>query len=307
MQNIKRRQFISSGMALLASPAFMNFNTARKSGEKIRMAEKMNIGIITGIRDPFEDIGRVKEFGFDACQVSTGEFTPGLAGKLKNAFQEHNVTPVSMICHGPGPYIYNFKEGPETIGLVPEGYRAARLERLKEGIEICGNAGIPAIQAHFGFIPENPNDRLYSGFVKIMKNLGTYAARFNVDIYFETGQETPITLRRAIEDIGTGNLFVNYDTANLILYGKANPLDGLIILGKYVRSFHIKDGFYPTDPYRLGREAPIPEGLVDFPGIIAFLRNNNFNGSLVIENEMSSNTRDYLVKTKKYLEDLIES
>ena len=307
MSFINRRKFISTGVSMLVMPVIMKYNRIKGIPKKMNYTADMKIGIITGINDPSRDIERVKEFGFDACQVSAGAYVPGIAGKLKEAFKKNGVTPVSMICHGPGPYVYNFREGPETIGLIPRKYRAARIERLKQGIEICKEAGIPAVQAHFGFIPENPNNELYIEFVDAMKDLGAYALQFGTDIYFETGQETPVTLRRAIEDIGTGNLFVNYDTANLILYGKANPLDGLSVIGKYLKSFHIKDGFYPTDPYKLGKEAPIPEGLVDFPGIIGFLKKNNFSGSLVIENEMSSNTREYLAKTKKYLEQLINS
>ena len=267
----------------------------------------MRIGIITGMDDPGENIRRVRDFGFDACQVSAGEFTAGITGRLKTAFKDNDVFPVSMICHGPGPYVWDFKSGPATIGLVPRQYRAARVARLKQGADICAEAGIPAIHAHFGFIPEYPGDELYIEFVEVMKDLGAYAKKSGIDIYFETGQETPVTLFRAIQDIGTGNLFVNYDTANLILYGKANPVDGLLVLGNYIKSFHIKDGFYPTDPYKLGMEAPIPEGLVDFPKIIAYMKKLNFTGSLVIENEMNSNTRDYLVNTKKYFESLITS
>ena len=291
-------------MAAAAIPVFAHFKSF-KSTEKIETMADIRVGIITGIKDPDADIKNVKDFGFDVCQVGLGDFTPGIGSQLKTAFTNHGVTPVSLICQGPGRYVYDFKDGPSTIGLVPRENRAARVERLKQGIEVCKEAGIPAVQAHFGFIPENPRDVLYTEFVGVMKDLGKYALQRGVDIYFETGQETPVTLLRAIEDIGTSNLFVNYDTANLLLYGKANPLDGLQVIGKYVRSFHAKDGFYPTDPYQLGKEAPIPEGLVDFPGIVSYLKKNNFQGYLVIENEMSSNTRDYLVKTKKYLEDLI--
>ena len=304
---INRRKFMTTGMAAVALPSLLNIQSVAMNKTLSDNKTSMRIGIITGLDSPRESIKRVRDFGFDACQVSAGEFTPGIAAKLKAALQENDVIPVTMICHGPGPYVWDFKQGPVTIGLVPREYRVQRVERLKQGVDICAEAGVPAIHAHFGFIPEFPGDELYIEFVEVMKDLGAYAKNAGIDIYFETGQETPVTLFRAIQDIGTGNLFVNYDTANLILYGKANPLDGLIILGKLIKSFHIKDGFYPTDPYRLGKEAPIPEGLVDFPKIIAYMKNLNFEGSLVIENEMSSNTRDYLIKTKKYLEGLIGS
>ncbi len=66
-------------------------------------------------------------------------------------------------------------------------------------------------------------------------------------------RKLPVTLLRALTDIGTGNLFVNYDTANLVMYGKANPLDGLKVIGKYVKALHAKDGLYPVNPRRTGK------------------------------------------------------
>ncbi len=146
---------------------------------------------------------------------------------------------------------------------------------------------------------------LYIEFVDTMKPIGEYGLKKGIDIYFETGQETPVTLLRAILDIGTGNLFVNYDTANLVMYGKSNPVDGLKVLGKYVKSLHAKDGQYPSDPYNLGKEVPIPTGEVDFPGVIAFLKQLNFEGSITIEYELAGRNSDYILKTKKYLENII--
>ena len=205
---------------------------------------------------------------------------------------------------GPGNYVWNFTEGPSTIGLIPREFRADRIKRLHEGIDFCREAGIPAVHAHFGFIPENPKDILYIEFVEIMKEIGEYALHKGIDIYFETGQETPITLMRAIKDIGTGNLYVNYDLANVLMYGKSNSLDGLKLLHEYVREFHAKDGLYPTNPYELGKEVPIPEGEVNFPEIVRYLKEINFKGTLTIEYELAEKNYEYIVKTKNYLEKL---
>lgn len=139
-----------------------------------------------------------------------------------------------------------------------------------------------------------------------MKDIAEYALKRGKNIYFETGQETPVTLLRAIEDIGAPNLFINLDVGNLLLYGKANPIDGIQVLGKYVRFLHAKDADYPTNPHELGKEYPIPEGKVNFPGVIAKLKKLDFKGCLVIENELTYNSKEYLKKTKKYLENLIE-
>jgi L-ribulose-5-phosphate 3-epimerase len=89
------------------------------------------------------------------------------------------------------------------------------------------------------------------------------------------------------------------------MYGRANPLDGLKVVGKYVRALHAKEGLYPVNPNELGREVPIPEGEVNFPPIISYLKKIRFKGSITIEFELGEQSRDYLLKTKAYLEHLI--
>ena len=104
---------------------------------------------------------------------------------------------------------------------------------------------------------------------------------------FETGQETPITLLRTIHDIGTDNLGINLDPANLLMYGKANPVDALDVFGQYVRGVHAKDGEYPTNGRQLGVEKPLGEGRVNFPALLAKLKTLGFCGALTIEREIS--------------------
>ncbi|MFA6471089.1 MAG: sugar phosphate isomerase/epimerase family protein [Candidatus Latescibacterota bacterium] len=303
---LKRRSFIlAAGMAAAAS----QLHAAEKTPEKGRDASKdMPLGIIMGADEPEKSLPRVKELGFSTCQLSVGEYSSKLALRVKETLAKYSLKPTSLICMGPGNYAWNFYEGPTTIGLVPREMRAERIARLKKGADFCHEAGIPAVHAHFGFIPENPNDVLYKEFIVAMKEVARYMKDRGLSAYFETGQETPVTLLRAIEDIGTGNLGVNYDTANLILYGKANPVDGLDVIGKYVRSLHAKDGFYPTDPRELGKEVPIGEGKVNFPLVIRKLKELNFKGHITIEREISGARQEAdILKSKKYLENLIRT
>ena len=123
---------------------------------------------------------------------------------------------------------------------------------------------------------------------------------------FETGQETPVTLRRAIEDIGTGNLGINLDPANLIIYGKANPIDALDVFGEYVRDIHAKDGCYPTNGHELGEEKPLGDGKVNFPMFIKRLKEIGYDGPLTIEREISGDKQIEDIKhAKVLLEELI--
>ena len=265
----------------------------------------ITFGIIVRGNNPEKELKQVRDLGFSQFQLSVSEYSPELAERLRNSIEKYKVYPTTLICMGPGVYVWNkFTEGPSTIGLIPPKYREARIKRLYQGIDFCKEVGIPAVHAHFGFIPEDPKDILYVEFIKTMKEIGKYALTRGIDIYFETGQETPITLLRAITDIGTGNLFVNYDLANVVMYGKSNSLDGLRILNKYVKSFHAKDGMYPTNPYELGKEVPIPQGEVNFPAIVAYLKQINFKGNITIEYEIAEKNYEYIVKTKEYLEKL---
>ena len=126
------------------------------------------------------------------------------------------------------------------------------------------------------------------------------------NLLFETGQETPVVLLRLFEEIDTGNLFLNLDPANLILYGKANPVDALDVFGDYVRGVHAKDGLYPTNGRELGHEVKVGEGKANFPALLKGLKEHGFDGSLTIEREISGEQQLIDIKeTQEYLNNLI--
>jgi len=308
IKTMNRKQFISglTGLGLAAIPG-RTIACADQPKTGRNATDDMPLGVMTPANNPDEDLKKVYEMGFNTCQMYLDDYSDEKANELKAAMEKYNISPTTLICMGPGKYVWNFKEGPSTIGLVPREMREERVDKLQKGIDFCNKTGIPAVHAHFGFIPEDPLDELYIEFIDTMQQIGAYAMEQGVDVYYETGQETPVTLVRAIEDIGTGNMFINFDTANFFMYGKGNAMDALDICGKYVKSLHAKDAIYPVDPYSLGKEKPIPEGLVDFPVIIKKLKNMNFKGHITIECELHEQKQDYIQKTKKYLEELIKS
>ena len=310
MKKIKRRNFIqAAGIITMTASCGRNRKAAdiiKKKG--VDTSADMPLGIIKHVTDPDKDLAYVIELGFSTCQLSVSDYSMEFARKLRDGLKKHEIAPTCLICMGPGKHAYNFYEGPLTIGLVPRELRAERVKRLEEGTDFCEKAGIPDILAHFGFIPENPNNVLYKEFIVTMKKVAEYGKERGISYSFETGQETPITLLRAILDIGTDNLGINYDTANLIMYGKANPVDGLDVVGKYVRSLHAKDGIYPTNPKELGKETPIGEGKVDFPAVIRRLKELKFKGHITIEREISGKRQvEDILKSKEFLENLIRT
>ncbi len=267
----------------------------------------MRLGIILGIgRDPDAAIRRVRDFGFPTCQVSISDISDATAAALKAALAKYNVEATSAVCTGPGPEIYDFTRGPQTIGLVPRQYRAARIERMKAVSDFAVKAGVRAVQGHCGFIPEDPNDPLFSETVEAIRTVAAYCKKNGQNFRCETGQETPITLVRAIRAVGLDNVGVNFDVANVILYGKANPVDAADTFAPYIQGVHAKDGLYPTDPSKLGEEVPIGQGKVNFPALIPKLKTLGYRGPLTIEREISGDKqRADILASKAYLEKLI--
>ncbi|HXN23053.1 MAG TPA: sugar phosphate isomerase/epimerase family protein [Candidatus Dormibacteraeota bacterium] len=267
----------------------------------------LRLGLIIGIgKDPGVAMAKVHDLGLPTCQVFLREVLPGLADQLRQALDKHQIEATSLVVGGPGREIWDFYQGPLTIGLVPRETRDARIAHIKEASDFAKQCGIPAVQTHCGFIPENPNDPVYKETVAAIREVAGYCKQNGQNLRYETGQETPITLVRTIQDVGLDNQGVNFDLANLILYGKANPVDAIELLGPYVQGIHAKDGLWPTNPKELGKEVPIGKGKVDFPRIIEHLKILNYRGAVTIEREISGPQQAEDVRSAKaYLEKVI--
>jgi L-ribulose-5-phosphate 3-epimerase len=267
----------------------------------------LRLGLIIGIgKDPDSAMAKVHDLGLPTCQVFVEEIEPDLPGRLRRALDKHGIEATSLVVGGPGKEVWDFYQGPLTIGLVPREMRDARIAHIKKASDFAKQCGIDAVQTHCGFISENPNDPVYKETVTAMREVAGYCKRNGQNFRYETGQETPITLVRAIQDVGLDNQGVNFDLANLILYGKANPVDAIELLGPYVQGIHAKDGLWPTNPRELGQEVPIGKGKVDFPRIIRRLKELNYRGAVTIEREISGPQQMEDVRAAKtYLEKLI--
>ena len=255
------------------------------------MAQKLRIGVMASLtEDTRAEIEKVRQLNLSCCQLACWNpdlYTAKNASETAAALKEFEVDVTSLWTGYPGPAVWNFLEGPSTIGFVPPDYRQMRVDALIKGAQFAAHLGFDSITTHAGFIPESPNDPLYAGTIEALAQIASRCKELGLAFCFETGQETPTTLLRAITNIGTGNLGVNLDPANLLMYGKANPVDALDILGPYVKGVHAKDGEYPTEPANLGVEKPLGEGRVDFPRFVAKLKSFGYSGALTIEREIS--------------------
>jgi L-ribulose-5-phosphate 3-epimerase len=271
----------------------------------------MKLGVIISLTERIEEeMDQVVRLGLPTCQVNCWNpvfFTPQMAERVKAAAAARGLEISAFWCGWEGPAVWDQMDGPLTLGLVPLAYRYERLKMLLRGADFTAWLGVKDMVTHVGFIPENPNDPDYRSLVSSLRYLVQYCRGRGVNFLFETGQETPVTILRAIEDIGLDNIGVNLDPANLILYGKGNPVDALDVFGRYVRGVHAKDGLYPTSGRLLGREVALGEGKVDFPRLVAGLKRLGYRGALTIEREISGPEQERdILKARDLLAGLIQ-
>ena len=256
-----------------------------------------------------EKFRQVQELGFTSCQLcgwNHSLMTDEIAEKVNECTKKYGITISTFWCGWSGPAVWDFKEGPLTLGLIPAEYRFQRMQELVHGSDFAKKIGVTNIATHAGFLPEVPETEQYRSVIAALKFVANHAKENDQYFLFETGQETPVTLRRAIEDIGTENLGINLDPANLILYGKANPVDALDVFGEFVRDIHAKDGCYPTNGHNLGEEKALGEGKVNFPKFIAKLKEIGYDGPITIEREITGEQQITDIKSAKaMLEKLI--
>ena len=253
----------------------------------------MQLGVMIHVRkndtDILVELKKVKEIDLQSCQISIWDpelYTDEFAAEINNAVKETGITVSTLWCGYSGPVEWNFTYGPLTAGLVPEAYRGIREKELLLGSEFAQKIHVNQIATHVGFLPENYFDPDFRGTVSTLRKICKVMKERNQYFLFETGQETPVTVLRAIEEIGLDNVGINFDTANLILYGKGNAADAVLVFGQYIRDIHIKDGFYPTNGKELGKEVKAGEGLANFPLVLKRLKDVGYTGPFTIEREI---------------------
>lgn len=176
-----------------------------------------------------------------------------------------------------------------TVGLVPEASRAARAQEFKEISDFAKVLGCKCVGMHIGFVPER-NSSSYRSLIACTQDVLDHVQKNGQAMHLETGQESADHLLEFIHDVGRSNLYINFDPANMILYGTGNPIDALRKVGKYVRSVHCKDAKWAAEGQRgkaWGTEVPLGEGDVGMETYLRTLKEIGYDGPLTIEREIA--------------------
>jgi sugar phosphate isomerase/epimerase len=174
-----------------------------------------------------------------------------------------------------------------TVGLVPPESRSARIAEMKEIADFARTLGVDVVALHLGFVPHDETDPLYKEVIAVTRDVCDHCAGNDQALHLETGQEPAETLLKFIADVQRDNLFINFDPANMILYGAGDPIEALKMLGPLVRSVHCKDATWAAHPgEEWGEEKPLGEGDVDMEKYLRTLDEIGYSGPLTIEREI---------------------
>jgi sugar phosphate isomerase/epimerase len=198
-----------------------------------------------------------------------------------------------------------------TIGLVPKATRAERLQEMFEISDFADQMGCDAVGLHIGVVPHDRRDPDRAGIVEVTQKLCQYCQDQGQFLHLETGQETAEDLIAFIKDVGYENLKINFDPANMILYGTGEPLQALRQVAPWVRSVHCKDGKWSDQPgVTWGQEVPLGQGDVNIRSYLETLHEIGYTGPLTIEREIPQDPERQLSEigdAVRLLEELLQA
>ena len=234
-----------------------------------------------------DTIAGIAAMGVRCGQLGIGGDTlinPEFINKIKADVAQHEFHLVTVVASYSGEDYADLPTVQRTVGFIPPSTRAARFARTLELVDVAAQLGIDAIACHIGFVPEDHHDPDYLAVRDMVRRICDYAASKGQTFALETGQEPAQALLDFINDVDRPNLKVNFDPANMILYGSGHPHDAVRVLASKIVSVHAKDGDWPAAG-ELGNERPLGKGAVDFPRFIQTLRSVGYQGPLCIERE----------------------
>jgi len=260
------------------------------------------------IPDPLESIEKARELGLGVVQIGAlpAEFyeSEGM-GQLRRCLQENGIHASATCAVYEGENYADMASVAETVGLTNPETLPERMEHTKRCAMLAVHLGAGIVTTHIGVMPEDTNSKGYRDLVGTVREIADYCGRQGLTFAMETGQETAEAMLQFINDAGRNNVKVNFDPANMILYGTGGPLEAVETLRNHIVHVHVKDGLSPTEQGELGAEVPLSEGEVGIREYIRKLVGIVYRGPLIIEREAGDDRVGDIERGKKLLEEIL--
>jgi sugar phosphate isomerase/epimerase len=249
------------------------------------------LGVFTsidaGLGVDFNVLSRLKISTIHLHAPSAFNRKPDATDKLVTELQRLGIEVTCVFAGFEGESYADIPTVSRTVGLVPADTRESRMAELKSISDFASFINVDAIGLHLGCIPHEASDQIYQDVLQATRDISDYCQAKQQRVHLETGQEPAEVLLEFLANVERDNLFVNFDPANMILYGCGDPIPALKQLGSFVRSVHCKDAKWSNQPgISWGQEKPLGQGDVDFASFIGTLAEIGYRGPLTIEREI---------------------
>ena len=255
---------------------------------------------------PAELLDRLAEIGISRVQLALDPLreSPEVWGGIGGLCRERGITIISGMFGTLGEDYTTLETIRLTGGVVPDATWETNLTNITAASGIAAGLGLELVSFHAGFLPHEESDPDYHKLRGRMLDIAGIFDRLGIRLVLETGQETAATLREFLDGLGCENVGVNFDPANMILYGKGDPIDAMRTLGPWIRQIHLKDAKAATVPGTWGEEVPAGTGEVDWTAFFATLDELGFAGDICIEREAGNQRTADILTAKQMVESL---
>jgi L-ribulose-5-phosphate 3-epimerase len=239
-----------------------------------------------------ELVSKVKEVGLGHMQLALAELSQMDAGKRQSELAELRASGIQLtggMLHFAGEDYASIARIRETGGFIPDGEWGTRKQITADVAKLAKEMNVGAILAHVGFVPPHGDPR-YRHAVERVREVAELFAGQDLALHMETGQEPAAELLAFLRDLNEPNVFINFDPANMILYGAGEPIPAIKLLGKHIRHVHAKDATASVKPgVEWGAEVPLGTGQVNVSLFLRTLKEVGYAGPLAIEREAGDN------------------
>src|SRR5258705_8730536 len=254
-----------------------------------------DIGVCSWSLQPqgMEDlVSKVKSLGLEHIQLGLLELVM-LDDKRKHLELGHlrhaNLKITATMISFPGEDYSSIAIIRDTGGYVPDKDWPMRKQLTIAAAKLTRELNVKALTTHIGFVPPSSHEK-YEVMITRVREISTMLAELGLQLLMATGQEEDTELLQFLNDLSARNVHINFDPANMILYGAGDPIEAVQTLGRHIRHVHIKDGTLSKQPGVIwGEEVPFGHGQVGPRRFFDALNAVGYAGPLVIEREAGNN------------------
>jgi sugar phosphate isomerase/epimerase len=244
----------------------------------------------------------VDEIALESCFFDA--LDDGLCAEIRGRLDEAGVDRVLGWGHPEGLWGGTSKEAlEELIAHLPQ-------------VEKLGSTRMRITAASMNYA-KAPREELIGRVVPMLKGAAGAAEAHGVMLALENHIDfTSAEVVRILDEVGSDNLKVNFDTGNTIrLY--EDPVEAAARLAPYTISTHTKDitvppkGGSPAENFTWWPSCPVGDGLIDMPGVVAALREGGFDGCLSVEIDLvapqfiAMSEEEIVAKSVAYLRSIV--